>query len=95
METLIQIDVRNNYGKPTAYPNNSAGVCLAQIAGQTTLTISTITHAAALGFVFECLQVTGEYYPVPVDKLVAWLEGDPAPAFQFKEAVPAFPGRDV
>jgi hypothetical protein len=76
METLIQLDVRSQYGKPTAYPNNFAGEQIAKIAGQTTLTISTLETAAALGFDFECLQVTGEYYPVAIDKIIAWLRGE-------------------
>lgn len=50
METVIQVQVRNVYGKPVVYPANEAAELIAAIAGTKTLSTATLAYARRLGF---------------------------------------------
>jgi hypothetical protein len=60
METVIQVQVRNVYGKPVVYPANEAAELIAAIAGTKTLSTATLAYARRLGF--DIKQV--EAYPL-------------------------------
>lgn len=52
MENMVQFDLRDVYGRPTAYPVNDTARHLCQIAGTKTLTPNTVSIAGRMGFRF-------------------------------------------
>lgn len=53
LERVLQIQVRNVYGVPTAYPANEAAELFANIAGTKTLKPETLAYAERLGYRIE------------------------------------------
>lgn len=53
MNDCIEFDLRDVYGRPTAYPVNETARYLCQIAGTKTLTPNTISVADWMGFRFQ------------------------------------------
>lgn len=53
---ILQIYIKEVYGKRTIYPVNEQAKLLAQITGTKTLSIGTINLAQKLGLTFEILQ---------------------------------------
>jgi len=49
MSKIIQVEVKNVYGKTMIYPVNEAAQILASIAGTKTLSVQNIEYACALG----------------------------------------------
>jgi hypothetical protein len=50
---VIEVSVRNVYGRPTIYPANGAAERLANISGTKTLSAKNLVDAAELGLVVE------------------------------------------
>ncbi len=76
VSNVIQIDIRNVYGKQTAYPANSEAGFFAEIAGDRTLTPHTIINAAALGFQVQVKEpISGVFFNKPFESVVAHLRG--------------------
>ncbi len=50
MKQVIQVQVRNVYGRPVVYPANEAAKLIAEIAGTKTLSTLALSCARRLGF---------------------------------------------
>ena len=59
-ERVLQVQVRNVYGKPVVYPANEAAELIAAIAGTKTISTENLAYARRLGF--DIKQV--EAYPL-------------------------------
>jgi len=78
MDTVLQLLIKQVYGKPTAYPANAAAERLAEIAGTKTLTANTIALAAAMGFTFEVKTTVGDFWDyVGADAIISTIQGRP------------------
>lgn len=64
-ERILQVEVRNVYGKPVVYPSNKTAELFAAIAGTKTLSTAVLANARQLGF--DIKQV--EAYPLPAFSL--------------------------
>jgi hypothetical protein len=49
-ENFISLEIKDVYGRPTAYPCDTAAKHFAAIAGNKTLTQATLIHVLGLGF---------------------------------------------
>lgn len=58
---IVEISVKNIYGKLTVYPVNAAAKKFAEIAGTTTLTHDVLCKIEALGFEIKDVTVSASW----------------------------------